>query len=165
MSELKMKTIESLPLIEEPSENATIMGLKEGRAVQIPVGAVGGGTTGVVFTYEWDENASSATPRSIEPMGGAGGYITSCSHSFDECYELILAGSPVVFIDRNWQLFSSDMSIEFGISSSGPKSVLTTAAPEGAYINIRCYTPEGDFYIEYAADYLYGYYDDGGSAE
>lgn len=163
MSELKMKTIESLPLIEEPNENATIMGLKEGRAVQIPVGAVGGGTTGVVFTYEWDENASGVEGASIEPLGSAGGaYVASCSHSFDECYELILAGSPIVFIDRNWQLFSSDMSIEFGISSSGPKSVLTTAAPEGAYIDICCYTPEGNFYIEYAADYLYGYYGSGG---
>lgn len=161
MSELKMKTIESLPLIEEPAENATIMGLSGGKTVKIPVGAVGGGTTGIVFTYEWDENASGAASGSIEPMGGAGGYITSCSHSFDECYELILAGSPMVFIDRNWQLFSSDMSIEFGISSSSPKSVLTAAAPEGAYINICCYTPEDDFYIEYTADYLYGYYDSG----
>ena len=160
MSELKMKTIGSLPLIEEPAENATIMGLEEGKTVQIPVSAVGGGTRGIVFTYEYDESA--VQPRSIEPLETeSGAYITKCNYSFDECWELLRGGSPAMFVDKSASIVSSLMNTEWveqsgGVASLAPFSV--EAAPDGACIYMMFDPFMGSFYIDYAADYLNGRY-------
>ena len=170
MSEITMKTIESLPLVEEPAEDASIVGWNNGKTVRMPVGAIGGGTKGIVFTYAWDSSASGGgapAPVNIEPLGAAGGdYVTTCNYSFDECYELLQAGAPVVFVDTNMGIVSAAMQGRFGIAGS-PQSIApfasTFSAPDGAFIRLSFNTWEGTFNIEYTADYLNGHY--GGNAE
>ena len=168
MSEITMKTIESLPLVEEPAEDASIVGWNNGKTVRMPVGAIGGGTKGIVFTYEWDSSASgrgAPGPVNIEPLGAAGGYVTKCNYPFEECYELLTTGSPVMFVDTNDGIISSMMQAYFGEGGADEKSIapFISGAPSGPYLNIRFYTPNSDFYVEYTADYLNGYY--GGDLE
>jgi hypothetical protein len=64
MSEITMKTIESLPLVEEPAEGASLVGWSEGRTVRMPIDAVGG-SKGIVFTIE---NMEEMGDISVEPI-------------------------------------------------------------------------------------------------
>lgn len=165
MSEITMKTIESLPLVEEPAEDASIVGWNNGHTVRMPVGAIGGGTKGIVFTYEYDESAGGGVEASnVEPLGAAGGYVTKCNYPFEECYELLTTGSPVMFVDTDDGIISSMMQAYFGEGSGGATESIApfvSGVPSGPYLNIRFYTSNGDFYIEYTADYLNGYYGGG----
>ena len=161
MSEITMKTIESLPLVEEPAEDASIVGWNNGKTVRMPVGAIGGGTKGIVFTYSG--NNSSSAPMSLEPLAAVdNGNGLTCNYNFDECYELLQAGAPAMFVDTNEGLVTSVMMGSFGIGG-GAESIapFAAAAPEGAYIYLQFSNYYGDFYIEYTADYLNGYYGDG----
>ena len=166
MSEITMKTIETLPLVEEPAEGASLVGWNDGRTVRMPVDAVGG-SKGIVFTYEYDESAGDdVAPNSVEPMNVAGGaYVTKCNYNFDECYELLQAGAPVVFVDTDNGIVSATMQGSFGIDSASPESIApfasTFSAPDGAYIYLSFNTWNGTFNMGYTADYLEGGYESG----
>lgn len=156
MSEITMKTIESLPLVEEPAEDASIVGWNNGHTVRMPVGAIGGGTKGIVFTYS---GGGGGGPLSLEPLEAAGGNGVTCNYNFDECYELLQAGAPIVFVDISGGFVSSAMKGSFGTGGSAASiAPFAAAGPEGAYIYLQFDTQNGDFYIEYTADYLDGSY-------
>ena len=158
MSEITMKTIESLPLVEEPAEDASIVGWNNGKTVRMPVGAIGGGTKGIVFTYEWD--SSAVQPRSIEPLETeSGAYVLSCNYDFEECLELLMAGAPVVFVDTDRSTVTSMVSGGW-FSGADEKSILA-AAPSGPEIHLTCEHYEHEyFYITYNANELYGEYEE-----
>ena len=95
MSEITIKTIESLPLIEEPAEGASIVGWSEGRTVRMPIDAVGG-SKGIVFTIESNENA-------INPVDSdTSEWNVSCNYDFDTFLELYKNGAPMVLVNTSW---------------------------------------------------------------
>lgn len=157
MSEITMKTIETLPLVEEPAESASLVGWNNGQTVRVPLGSVGGGTKGIVFTYAWDSSASGGEIASIEPLASAGGaMVLSCNYGFDECLELLMAGAPVVFVDTDRGTVTSMVS---GGWSSGASEALISA-PSGTTIYLICkHSDHEDFNITYNADQLYGEYE------
>lgn len=160
MSEITMKTIESLPLVEEPAEDASIVGWNNGKTVRMPVGAIGGGTKGIVFTYAWDDSASGSggAPVSIEPMISMGAYVLSCNYDFEECLELLMAGAPVVFVDTGRGTVTSMVSGSWS-SGADERSVLG-AAPSGPEIHLTCgHHDNENFHITYNANELYGEYE------
>lgn len=158
MSEVTIKTIETLPLVEQPTEEASLIGWNDGQTVRMPVSAVGGeGMKGIAFTYEYEEGGSSAS-MSIEPLVSIDGtYVLSCNYGFDECFELLLAGSPVTFIDTNRGTVTS--AIYGNWTEASDKSVLDSA-PAGNTIYLTCmHMDNPNFYITYNADELYGEYE------
>ena len=160
MSEITMKTIETLPLVEEPAESASLVGWNNGRTVRVPLGSVGGGTKGIVFTYEYVEG--EALPNSIEPLESAGGtYTLSCNYGFDECLELLMAGAPVVFVDKDR---SSVTSAIFGQwYTSGSVGSVLASAPSGPEIYLVCtHMNNPNFHINYRASSHYGEYESSG---
>lgn len=162
MSEITMKTIETLPLVEEPAESASLVGWNNGQTVRMPVGAVGGsGTKGIVFTYRYEEGSSS-NPMSIEPLVSIGGtYILSCNYEFDECYELLMAGAPVVFVDTNRGTVTSMVSGQW--STGGSTASVLGSAPSELEIYLVCvHLNNPNFHINYSASSLYGEYESSG---
>lgn len=156
MSEITMKTIESLPIVEEPAEGASLVGWNNGQTVRVPVDAVGG-SKGIVFTvtYEVDESA----PVSVEPLeievGGT--YKVSCNYPFEEFFELFQAGAPMMLVNAYDQNVSSMAQGSWGIGGTIETATLSFIDPStsDAYAYIKFYTYSGDFYIGYNAEGIY----------
>lgn len=125
MSEITMKTIETLPLVEEPAEGASIVGWNNGQTVRMPVGAVGG-SKGIVITATYEEGEASSV--SLDPLivVDTGSYVYSCNYSLDEFTELAMAGSPIVFVNTYDKVYSACIFAAY--SEASEKSVLEVAA-------------------------------------
>lgn len=166
MSEITIKTIETLPLVDQPTEEASLVGWNNGQTVRMPVSAVGGeGLKGIVFTWEYD--GSSVAPTTLGASTTTGSYILSCNYEFEEFYELLLAGSPVVFIDTDYQTVTSCyQGYYYTQSSAVPSSIepLASGDPSYPYAELQFYTPNGPFYIQFGSDYFDGWYGGGGES-
>ena len=157
MSEITMKTIESLPLVEEPAEGASLVGWSEGRTVRMPVDAVGG-SKGIVFTVTWE--GSDLGPISVEPLVGAiGQYKVSCNYPFEEFFELFQAGAPIMLVNEYDQNVSSMARGYWGIGGAVGAATLSFIDPSStdAYAYIEFRTFSGNFYIEYDVKSIYIY--------
>lgn len=158
MSEITMKTIESLPMVEKPVEGASLVGWNNGQTVRMPVDKIGGGTKGIVFTVTYVE--PDLTPVSIEPLNAYNGYRVSCNYPFEEFFELFQAGAPMMLVNEYDQNVSS---MAQGSWSTGrvEAATLASAPRDCAYISFKTFN--GIFNIEYNAEGIY-IYQDGGDA-
>lgn len=157
MSEITMKTIESLPLVEEPVEGASLVGWNNGQTVRMPVNAVGG-SKGIVFTVTWEE--SEPGPMSVEPLDyESGEWKVSCNYSFEEFFELFQAGAPIMLVNEHDQNVSSMAQGFWGIGGAVGAATLSFIDPSAtdAYAYIEFRTFSGNFYIEYNAESIYIY--------
>ena len=148
MSEITIKTIESLPLLEEPAEGASIVGWSEGRTVRMPIDAVGG-SKGIVFTIESNENA-------INPVDSdTSEWNVSCNYDFDTFLELYKNGAPMVLVNTSWCTVTHQVcgnwyeggGVEKSAAPSGPEACL--------YFSSRI---DGTFEIHYTSEELWGNY-------
>lgn len=164
MSEITMKTIESLPIVEEPAEGASLVGWNNGQTVRMPVDKIGGGTKGIVFTMTWEE--SELSPASVEPLSAYNGYRVSCNYPFEEFLELFQAGAPMMLVNEYDQEVSSMAQGYWGVGGGEVSSVTLSfidPSASNAYAYISFKTFNGIFNIEYNAEGIY-IYQDGGDA-
>lgn len=159
MSEITMKTIESLPIVEEPAEGASLVGWNNGQTVRMPIDAVGG-SKGIVFTVTWEEYAPS--PASVEPLNVGGEYKVSCNSPFEEFFELFQAGAPMILVNEYDQEVSSMAQGSWRTGGAVGAATLGSAPQQDcAYILFN--TLNGVFNIEYNAEGIY-IYQGGGEA-
>lgn len=133
MSEITMKTIETLPLVEEPAEGASLVGWNEGQTVRMPVGAVGG-SKGIVIT------CSAADAQTLAALETTLTY--SCNYSFEEFTELAMAGSPIVYVNTYDNIVSSCIFAAYSEAS-------------GSSWNIVIVTGDGQISLTYDSTGLY----------
>ena len=153
MSEITMKTIESLPIVEEPAEGASLVGWNNGQTVRMPVDKIGGGAKGIVFTVTWEE--SEPAPISVEPLRAAGEYKVFCNYPFEEFFELFQAGAPMMLVNEYDQNVSSMAQGSWGRGGAVGAVTLGSAPQDYAYILFNTFN--GVFNIEYSAEGIYIY--------
>ena len=153
MSEITMKTIETLPLVEEPAEGASLVGWNNGQTVRMPVGAVGG-SKGIVITAEWQE--SEATTSSLDPLVAleTGAYVYSCNYNLEEFTELAMAGSPIVYVDTYNKTVCTIIAMTY--TEASERSVLgSEATSTGGSWNIIVQDINGNVNLFYDSTGLY----------